>query len=292
MNNRQYVKFRYSLYTPYCNFDEFELVPIENDTYFSEIKFKEGYITLYFKDDFILQENQSEKEINNYAKDKTFSIFLEIVKNSNAQDFELYIDESYINCIKKSYMEIKCSLNMSSSINAEMRRADGTIITEEENRQMILESNKKKMQDIISNSNDNMNIQEENKEKIIKSFQVKNPVIKYFVLYSWLCELCSNSNGFGSQKKAETFIKDSQTFKHIGEIEKQRTKDDGTIVTEDIFTYLRNIIGHSINDILTMNDEHIIKEINQYTNPLIKTILEKLNEITVAVLKQNQQEEK
>ena len=277
MNDRKYVKFGYSLDTPYCNFDEFELVPIENDTYFSEIRFKEGYITLYFKDDFILQENQNKDELANYAENKIFAILLEVLKNSNAQNFELYLDESCIDSIKYIKERWTCSLYPSSSINVEMHRADGTIITEEENRQMILESNKKKMQDIILNSNDNMNIQEENKEKIIKLFQVKNPVIKYFVLYSWLYELCPNSNGFGSQKKTEAFIKDSKTFKHIGKIEKQRTKDDGSIVTEDIFTYLRNIIGHSINDILTINDDHIIKEINQYANPLIKIILEKLN---------------
>ncbi len=291
MNDRKYVKFGYSLDTPYCNFDEFELVPIENDTYFSEIRFKEGYIILYFKDYFILQENQNKDGLENYAENKIFAILLEVLKNSNAQNFELYLDESCIDSIKYIKERWTCSLYPSSSINFEMRRSDETIITEEENLKMILENNKKKMQDIISNSNNNLNIQEKDKEKFVNLFQVKKPVIKYFVLYSWLAELCSN-NEFGSQNDAKKFIKNSNTFNDIGKIEKQRTKDHGSIVTEDIFTYLRNIIGHSINDILTINDDHLIQEINQYSNPLIKIILEKLNERTIAVLNQNQQEEK
>jgi len=69
-----------------------------------------------------------------------FAIFLEIIKNSSMQKVKIKIEESYINDKKKIYLttNISCGI-ISCSANMDVRRADGSIVTEKENKQMLLE---------------------------------------------------------------------------------------------------------------------------------------------------------
>jgi len=151
----------------------------------------------------------------------------------------------------------------------DVRRADGSIVTEKENKQMLLESNKNKMKQIILNSNGIMAIQEQDMQRLMKLFTVDDPVIKYLILYSWLSDLLVN------QDNVNTFIKNSNTYAHIPDSFKnpplRNNRND-----ETYFTYLRNLMGHTVTDALATSDAIIIEKVKTCTNWLFQILLEKL----------------
>ncbi|MDD3021267.1 MAG: hypothetical protein PHX61_09890 [Alphaproteobacteria bacterium] len=274
MDSRKYVKFSYTLDNPCCRLDELELLPVSNDSVFSAIKFTDGFVTLYCKEDFVLQEGRSLEDVENYAENKLFAIFLEMVKTSNVQRFKFHIEESFVTDTKNLYMSCQFSMGMSCSVNVEIRRADGSIITEDENRQMLLESNKIKIEQLISASSGNMIIQDQNRQRFMRLFKVEDPVIRYFILYSWLSELLLRS-GRENQDEVNAFIESSDTYTTIPDSFKhpplRNGRDDKTY-----FTYLRNLMGHTVTETLAISDADIIEKVKTYTNWLLHILLEKL----------------
>ena len=125
-----------------------------------------------------------------------------------------------------------------------------------------------------------------NEKKIQKLLEIEDPVIKYFLTYSWICELCDPS-GKHQQKNAEEFICKSAIFKNIPQemqwkqrLDTRRKSEEGTptLNTEDIFTYLRNVIGHSVNEILDFSDKAILWQIEKFGKLLLLVLLEKFEE--------------
>lgn len=116
-----------------------------------------------------------------------------------------------------------------------------------------------------------------NSEKLLKLFQIDDSIIQYFLMYSWLCDLCSTSRK-QLQTEAQKFIETSKIYKEIPENQRRRKRIDeqGQERNEDVFTYLRNLIGHSVNDILNLKDKLIAGEIETFKRKLMLILLEKL----------------
>lgn len=274
MENKRYIRFSYELDKPYCDFNELGLLPINNDNVFTAIEFKDGFATLYCKEEFVLQGNHSIEEVEKDAERRLFAIFLEIIKSSNAPKFKIQIEESYFNDKQRVYIRGNTSFGISCSVNIEAHRADGSIITDEENSQMSLDNNKIKMEQIIQNSNDMMLIKEQDKQGLMKLFMVEDPVIRYFILYSWLSKLLLK-NGREHQDEVNVFIINSNTYSVIPASLKhpplRNGRDDKTY-----FTYLRNLMGHTVADALAVSDTTIIEKVKTYTSWLLQILLEKL----------------
>ncbi len=278
MTASNYVKFSYYLDNPYCIFSELEILPINDDDMFSEIEFTDGFVTLYCKEEYISQVNSStedvKKEVAKNAEHRLFAIFLEIINSSSALNFVTRIEEICIHNKKTVVSIMNCSIQVSDEVKKITLKKNGVIYTEEENRQSVLQNNNNKMAQIILYSHSMMAIQDQDKQRLTKLFMVKETVIRYFIIYSWLSELLQE-NGRDSQEKVDNFILNSKTYVAIPDFFKSPPMRNGRI-DKTYFTYLRNLMGHTVTDTLAVSDETIIEKVRLCTSWLTQILLEKL----------------
>ena len=284
MNNdsKNYIAFGYSTDLSVLSTERFKGLSLKiKDNLIEEILFKEKEITVYFNDSL---KNLEKENIVEKVKRKLMLALLHLESVYNFSSF--YLDESEIKIAGSDIVEVPfqntAEFSLTGSVKIE-KKVDGRLLTKEEQDERERKKTREKLENQLSDFEKWSNNFSEYDVKCFENiFQIKDPVIKYFILYSWLTKLCRNKEGKEFQELARDFIKNSKTFHDIGELRRHRNRDNTkkgkNPQDEDIFTCLRNLIGHSINDALCMDDEQIVCDIKKYTPYLMKIIIEKLTE--------------
>lgn len=211
------------------------------------------------------------KSKNEYIEEcqRIFLIFyIQLVEDGSfplSSKFEISTENVQLKTTDFSFIGISEKLSLPESVKIWRRDKAGRIISPrkfaKEQRTLL----QKRIQKAFGDSGQNNKYISDGNDKVfLKLFQISDPVLRYFVTYSWLVDLCSN------QKAAETYIEQSDIYKNLGGIPKRGTRFDTRIkrdVETDRFTYTRNLIGHSINEILSFSDQQVIGEVNlEYCN--------------------------
>lgn len=243
--------------------------------YFNQIEFINKHTAkFYFTNDlaFIPIKVDLERE----CRDILLRIYIQLLKEGSYFIGIFEIDESSIKIQNEyiTHLSLCDSASMLDSISVE--RHDNL------NEKDRIEIDRKRVAKTLSDSLSNkVYLSNGNSEKLLKLFQINDPIIQYFLMYSWLCDLC-DMNGKQRQGGAKKFIEASKVYKEIPQSQKRRKRIDEQgqerKEAEDIFTYLRNLIGHSVNDILNIEDRTIIGEIETYKRKFSLILLEKISE--------------
>ncbi len=275
MEYQNFIKFDYFPKSALERLNQLGTIQIANDSLFTGILFESSSITLFFKDCEL-----NEETIIAMAQRKIYTLLLSSLANGgNTSNFSMSVSELQLGSTpvrKFVYLRSTIGISTDFSVQAEIFQ-NGKNLSEDELTELHIANQRETAQRIISEAS-YMNFEDDQFNTFSAIFQISDPVIKYFVLYSWLVELCPNAHGNGSQRESETFIANTQAYTAISRVQRTRKKDNGEDVTEDIFTHLRNLIGHSINDCLCMDDKVVINDLVSYTPPLIRIIIEKLQQ--------------
>lgn len=250
---------------------------LEN-AYYSEIQFLgNSKIRFYLKNNIvIINECEYEHECNSIL----LNIFIQLKKDHSFILEPLMIDwnDSVKELNDDQYIKIEDDFELREEIEVKRYNEDGTLVNSEEFERQQEKIKQDKFQNEIDLSSPVKTCIRKNQDKILKVLQIKDPIIQYFMLYSWLCSLCGDR-----QNKTMDFIKNSNTYnKDMNGIQqtflrhKDTNKGISQKVEEDAFTYFRNLIGHSVNDILSFSSDKVINEIKTLLDRLFLIVLEKL----------------
>lgn len=240
--------------------------------YFNQIEFINEHTTrFYFTENlgFIVSKVDLDRE----CRDILLKLYIQLLKEGSYFIGRFEIDKNNIKIQNEyaTHLSLCDSVSMLDSISVE--RHDNL------DKKDRIEIDQKRVAKTLSDSVSNeVYLSDGNSEKLLKLFQINDPIIQYFLMYSWLCDLC-DMNGKQQQASARNFIEASKIYKEIPQNQKRRKRKDeqGRERDEDIFTYLRNLIGHSVNDILNIKDRTIIGEIETYKRKFLLILLEKIS---------------
>lgn len=271
--NKDYIEFKFEVDNPHTNLNNLGILKIINDNVFSSVEFIDNKVILYIKNDAIIDSNTIEK----VAEKKILSIFIEFIKTTESFN-ELSITLQTYQIKEKKYSSVTENVGLTESVIVQRFDENGNEINQEDFEKQQIENRRKQYGKAVNDAeSNNMILTDINYFKFIKIFQIKDPVIKYFLLYSWLGSLCQDEKKHDNQSILNNFIENSITYSIIPpcykKFQKRTDRDD-----KMVFTYLRNLIGHSVDDALLVEDSIIIEKVTTYTHWLIQIIIEKLEE--------------
>lgn len=230
---------------------------------------------------FQVAEQESPVDYKEECKTVFLEFYLQMVKSSNfplEDGFEIDNANSQVKTSSHSSIETGETLSVADSdpivlqYDQNMRLKSKEEIEKEQrifSQQMIQKT-------LLESAQNRKYLTKDNRNKLLKVLQIKDPVLRYFISYSWLCELCGNQNA------TQKFIESTKAYNSLGGIPKRGQRTDtrtNTQVETDRFTYLRNLMGHSINDALAFSEQKTIGEVLTLNNRLTTILLEKLEEI-------------
>lgn len=267
-----YMKYIYHIGNDDSILNDLGFLSITTDNRFHGIEFDNNTATIYLDS----AADTSVNEADALCQQKLYQIFLDMVKAGHA------VGPVSIHCEGGSLKATTLiTTTISVAIGASVKLSfiqNGRVLTDEEMAECTLRQKKETFTSLINNPFSLYHsISNESYQRIIKVFGIKDAIIKYFILYSWLYELCGSN-----QSKTADFIEGSKTYQHSTGAQRGTRIDSrkGSTVDEDIFTHLRNLIGHSINDLLSIDDKRLLDIVETQCPNLMQILLERLEMAT------------
>ncbi|MCI9333051.1 MAG: hypothetical protein HFG05_12935 [Oscillibacter sp.] len=272
---KNYVEFSFEgIKADWSTIGTFEVI----SPYIDYLRFSDtNSIQFHIKDSAL--EGKTKNEYIEECQRIFLLFYIQLIKEGSfplSTKFEVNAENVQIRTKAFSFIGVCENLSFHESIKIQRYDKAGRVISPQKfvKEQQILLHNR--IQQAFSDSVQNSTCISGGNDKVfLKLFQISDPVLRYFVTFSWLVELC------GGQRATKSYIEQSDIYKNLGGIPKRGTRYDtreNKDVETDRFTYTRNLIGHSINEILKFSDQQVIGEVITLNSPLLKILLKKLEE--------------
>lgn len=240
---------------------------------FSFIEFSTSdTIKFYFKEDF----NSSFDEISSYTEECRsifFKLYLKMKKEGTYLTDKFYFSPEPIKYEiilgSKMYVESRDEIAVLDGVDVFRFDEQGNPINEQDFLLQQIEIYSHKLQCLLD---ENLMLEQEHETALQIFMTIEHAVLRFTMMYSYLYELCD-----ANQEKTSKYIKSSTVFKQlpIPSI-RQRKTTKGQLKEEDVFTYYRNIVGHSYHEILAFSEQNAVCEIEILNDYLLRILLEKM----------------
>lgn len=247
-------------------------IPILSE-YFSAIEFTEKNTIIFF---FNATVNPTFNELSSYRKECQmiiFRLYLKMKKEGTYFTSTFYFSQQPIRCEgileHKMYSELNDEIKVLDGVQVVRLDAQGNPISEQEFLKQQQEIQSEKFRTFMSES---LKLKPEHENALQVLTSIEHTVLKFMMMYSYLYELCG-----GNQEKTSNYIKASIVFSQLpmSPIRKRKTTT-GNQKEEDVFTYYRNVVGHSYHEILAFSERDAICEIEILNDNLLRILLEKM----------------